>query len=557
MSYNPANYPIADSNILRGSLIMTFDNPYNDPNAYYTVTVNSQLRNQEYVDSNNLFTTYLYVGDVVTVTMYGGLISQYLDVTRIDFTTDAQEGNNGIYTVNVTNVSGSDTVTFTATTVNTSYNFEYHLDLGTFTPPTPTPTPSITATNSPTPSITPSNTVTPSVTPSYNSSPTPTPSITPTNTVTPSITATITPTPSITATHTPTPSITATISPTPSITPSVTTTPGLSPTPTPTVTPSQTLVYVTWNYDGFGASQPDGFLDVYLNDIFLVKLSDNIPFTGLYIAIGTVIKNILTVFDVSTTIYGGELKSYLNGNLDNFVYTQAGDPAYTSITGATYTVVNGNTYNFDGKVGIRTVPLTPTPTATPFQSPTPTRTLTQTPTPTRTITPTASISPTPSITPTITPTNTVTPSITPTLTPTPSSTPTPITIRFKYVGQNGSTVTKTVSNKKITWGGQTFTLSNNTWTTSYNSTSTVGTSTVYAGTMTGYRNICRDTTGSQTITEYDVNIYVNGVLYTSYVNTTNVSLSACPTQVYGNRGFSGCNFSPGDVVIFEWIDKMA
>lgn len=192
---------------------MTFDNPYNDPSAYYTVTVNSQLRNQEYVDSNNLFTTYLYVGDVVTVTMYGGLVSQYLDVTRIDFTTDAEYGNNGIYTVNVDSVSGSNTVTFTATTVNTSYNFEYHLDMGTLVPPSPTPTPSITATQTPTPSITPTNSITPTTTP--------TPTNTPTNTTTP--TSTITPTASITPTITPTNSITPTMTqtPTPSVTPGI------------------------------------------------------------------------------------------------------------------------------------------------------------------------------------------------------------------------------------------------------------------------------------------------------------------------------------------------
>lgn len=186
---------------------MTFDNPNNDPNAYYTVTVNSQLRNQEYVDSNNLFTTYLYVGDIVTVTLFGGEVSEYLDVTRIDFTTDAEDGNNGIYTVNVDEVYGSDTVSFMATTVNTSYNFEYHLDLGTLTPPSPSPTPSITATNTSTPTLTPTN----SVTPTNTVTPTVTPSVTPTNSITPSVTPTLTPTNSITPTNTVTPTITPSI----------------------------------------------------------------------------------------------------------------------------------------------------------------------------------------------------------------------------------------------------------------------------------------------------------------------------------------------------------
>jgi uncharacterized delta-60 repeat protein len=131
MSYNPANYPIADSDILRGSLIMTFDNPNNDADAYYTVTVNSDLRNQEYTDSNNLFTTYLYVGDVVTIVINNGQSSQYLGAKRTDYTTDALYGDNGIRIVNVSSIGNISTLTFTASTVNTSYNFEYELNLGT------------------------------------------------------------------------------------------------------------------------------------------------------------------------------------------------------------------------------------------------------------------------------------------------------------------------------------------------------------------------------------------------------------------------------------------
>jgi hypothetical protein len=225
MSYNPANYPIFDSNVLRGSLIVTFDNLNNDANAYYTVTVNSDLRNQEYYDSNNLFTTYLYVGDVVTVTIYGGEASEYLDVTRIDFTTDSVYGDNGINTVNVDSVSGIDTITFTATTVNTSYNFEYYLDAGTLVPPSPSLTPSVT------PTLTPTNTLTP------------TPTITVTNTVTPSITPTNTVTPSITPTNTLTPTVTPTNTTTPTVTPSITPTNTTTPTNTPSITPTNNCFY--------------------------------------------------------------------------------------------------------------------------------------------------------------------------------------------------------------------------------------------------------------------------------------------------------------------------
>jgi hypothetical protein len=210
MSYNPANYPIVDSDVLRGSLLMTFNNPNNDANAFYTVSVNSALRDQEYTDTTDFFSTYLYVGDVVTVTLFGGLASEFLTVTRTDYTTDVIGEDDGIRTINITSVSGSDSVTFTATTISTSYNFEYHVDMGTLTPPTPTPTPSITATQTPTPSITPTNTVTPTITPTN----TVTPTITPTNTVTPTITPTNTVTPTITPTNTITPTITPSITPT-------------------------------------------------------------------------------------------------------------------------------------------------------------------------------------------------------------------------------------------------------------------------------------------------------------------------------------------------------
>jgi len=220
MSYNPAYYPITDDNVLRGSLIITFNNPNNDANAYYTVTVNSQLRSQEYVDSNDLFTTYLYVGDTVTVRLFGGDVSEYIVVRRTDFTTEAQGDNNGINTVNIMSGFGSDSVTFMTTTVNTSYNFEYRINMGTLVPPTPTPTPSVTATKTPTP----------------------TPSITPTNTITP--TSTITPTPSITATRT--------LTPTPTITPSIT------PSTTPCIVCPQELNFVDRSTGAISTLYPIG-----------------------------------------------------------------------------------------------------------------------------------------------------------------------------------------------------------------------------------------------------------------------------------------------------------
>jgi hypothetical protein len=176
MSYNPANFPIREDNVLRGSLLITFNNIFDNPSSYFDVVVNSSIRDQEYYDTVGFFSTYLYTGDTVTVTLYNGEASQTLGLRRVDYTTEAFGGNDGIYDIYITGVSGTNAITFTTTTVNTAYNFEYVLDIDTGILPSPTPTPSITAT----PTITPSMTLTPSVTPTMT--PTMTPTVTPVNT---------------------------------------------------------------------------------------------------------------------------------------------------------------------------------------------------------------------------------------------------------------------------------------------------------------------------------------------------------------------------------------
>jgi photosystem II stability/assembly factor-like uncharacterized protein len=751
MSYNPANYPIADSDVLRGSLIITFNNPNNDANAYYTVNVNSTLRNQEYYDSNSLFTTYLYVGDVVTVTIYGGEVSEYLDVIRTDFTTDAEYGDNGITTVNVTSVSGSGEVTFTATTVNTSYNFEYHVDMGTLIPPTPTPTPSITATNTPTPSITP--------TLSLSATPSVTPTLTPTNTATP--TQTNTPTSTVT------PSITPSITPT-SLPPgfendgkyvlSVSTTnelfvsadygdswtqvylPSTYPVYDACISSNGYIMYVASSVSGGILKSIDGgynWTQVFTTTNMEAWGSIDCDSSGTYVGAGQAnnfftgnqfqyyystnggtnwsgidrvpggstdyeavyVQNVVNkingwpqysvafpYYEFPITGYqnlgisnsGERFSAYLSGNTNtrivtsfnnniqmvgiknstSFKYTSNGGSTFTtkSITGPTgeidfdmnyngadiiawgtgnglwrstdfgdsWTNVKSNINPVDavnsasgkyiyvatGSTGtyvskdfgdtftlspltnnikiIRTnkdigtyPPPSPTPSVTPTitptntvtatvtptitpsitKTPTPTRTVTRTVTPTPTVTPSSvTPTPTPSLTSTITPTPSVTSTITPTMsmTPTPSVTPIPINIKYRYIGQNGNTTTKTVSSRRIVWGGETFTVGYNTnWTTSANTGEiNLGTSYVFSGSMAGYRNICRSTSGSQTINDYTVNIYVNGTLYKTYTNTTNTLITTCPTQINSNRTFSGCDFTGGDNVVLEWVDNM-
>lgn len=156
MSYNPANYPIKDDNVLRGSLLMTLTNYFDDPNDYYTVTVNGTLRDQQYVKTDNFYSTYLYVDDVVTITYYGTVSQVYVTAERKDYTTISVDYDNGIEFVPITPTIVGSSITFTATTVNSAYNFDYLIGIEIVnTTPTPTPTTSVTGTPTPTPTLTP------------------------------------------------------------------------------------------------------------------------------------------------------------------------------------------------------------------------------------------------------------------------------------------------------------------------------------------------------------------------------------------------------------------
>jgi hypothetical protein len=225
--------PLPTPGLLRGSVLVSFDEGIKDLGLDgYSVSVNGQLRTINYYDSTNLYNTFIYSGDVVTITVLSdeSTTKQTIDVTRRDYTTDDQGGDNGVRDTYITGVTGTSvtatTITFTATTTSDTYNFEYLIDLTSISQceiaftavevpyPTPTPTPTQTQT----------------VTPTHTPTLTPTPSVTTTPTITPSITPTITP--SITPTHTITPTLTMTHTPT------------TTPTPTPTgTTVSMQLIY--------------------------------------------------------------------------------------------------------------------------------------------------------------------------------------------------------------------------------------------------------------------------------------------------------------------------
>lgn len=285
----PAVTP-SSSSVIRGSLLVSL---YEFTNSEYSyeVIVNGELRTLNYNNILNLYNTYIYIGDSVTINLKSASNKQHsIDVYRKNYTTDDQGEDNGIRDLFITSNNNPSTtfstISFTVQSPSENYNFEYLIYLNTklfFTPTptptitssiTPTPTPSITSTltNTPTPSITPTLTVT--RTP--NSSSTPTPTVTTTPTVTPTIPnrtiwsfanvqwgsnnnfwgnySPIMPTPSITPTMTVTPSLTPSITPTQSLTPTMTVTPTQSstpnPTPTPTPTSSSIGLNVTFIYNG-------------------------------------------------------------------------------------------------------------------------------------------------------------------------------------------------------------------------------------------------------------------------------------------------------------------
>jgi len=122
---------------MRGSLIMSFDKEIDtEPIDYYQVIVNGELRERTYDDVTEFYSTYLFTGDTVSVELYTNGQNYYdLTVFRRDYTTDDENGNNGIVDTFITAAqlsygSNSIVVTFTASTVPDSYNFEYRVTVG-------------------------------------------------------------------------------------------------------------------------------------------------------------------------------------------------------------------------------------------------------------------------------------------------------------------------------------------------------------------------------------------------------------------------------------------
>lgn len=142
----PAVTP-SPSSVVRGSLILTYFEDYivaGEPSV--RVYVNSLLRTLNCNIHENLYSTYIYDGDVVTIEIATNSAYNSIYVTRQDYTCDDQGGDNGITQTYITGSTGAASggyysLTFTVVKPSSDYNFEYLIDVSTtIVPPTPTPT---------------------------------------------------------------------------------------------------------------------------------------------------------------------------------------------------------------------------------------------------------------------------------------------------------------------------------------------------------------------------------------------------------------------------------
>jgi uncharacterized delta-60 repeat protein len=117
-----------------GSLIISYDDFDGFGGDYLDIFVNDVIRKRIYNTSNDLYSTYLSLGDVVKIQFVDAPLfnNLQLDVYRRDYTTDDEGGDNGIKTTLVETSISSTGVTFTATTLNISYDFEYRIGIGNF-----------------------------------------------------------------------------------------------------------------------------------------------------------------------------------------------------------------------------------------------------------------------------------------------------------------------------------------------------------------------------------------------------------------------------------------
>jgi hypothetical protein len=215
--------------------------------------------------------------------------------------------------------------------------------------------------------------------------------------------------------------------------------------------------------------------------------------------------------------------------------------------------------------------LTPTPSVTHTITPTVTPSITLTITPTNTITPTGTPAVTPTVTNTVTPTTTITPTpvtptptVTQTITPTNTVTPTtsgvPISLQFRYIGNN-TTNTKQVSSISFDLNGTTYTATGFTYTTGTTNTQIVATPLVNAGTYVFgnvTRSLCKSSsTPARTLTSYTIKVYhATTQLYTA-TYSPGTSVPTCASVITNTQSTTAVAINPNETIIVEWTDTLS
>jgi uncharacterized delta-60 repeat protein len=122
---------------MRGSLLVTFDELIDDRGVdSFSISVNGVQRDLHFTDVNNYYSTYVFTGNSVSITIGTNdpTVIPNVSITRLDYTTDAEGIDNGIKETQIYPVySGSlnQIFSFTAETINSAYNFHYKINIST------------------------------------------------------------------------------------------------------------------------------------------------------------------------------------------------------------------------------------------------------------------------------------------------------------------------------------------------------------------------------------------------------------------------------------------
>lgn len=114
---------------MTGSFVITYLDDVLIQGDYLNVYKNSNLVKRIYNEVNDLYTIPLLVNDVVTLeyVSVSGNTNDY-SITRRDYTTDDENGDNGIKETFIDGSINLTSYTFTATTVNNAYDFVYLME---------------------------------------------------------------------------------------------------------------------------------------------------------------------------------------------------------------------------------------------------------------------------------------------------------------------------------------------------------------------------------------------------------------------------------------------